>query len=39
MADLAIAATAKVHGALLLTANVKDLKIIEDLVEYREPPA
>lgn len=39
MADLAIAATAKVHGALLLTANAKDLKIVKDLVEYGEPPA
>lgn len=38
MADLAIAATAKAHGALLLTVNVKDLKIIEDLVEFRKPP-
>ena len=39
VADLAIAATAKVHSALLLTANVKDLRIVEDLVEFREPPA
>lgn len=38
MADLAIAATAKAHGALLLTVNVKDLKIVEDLVEFRKPP-
>lgn len=35
MADLAIAATANVHGAALLTHNVKDLKIIEDLVDVR----
>jgi predicted nucleic acid-binding protein len=33
MADLAIAATANVHGGALLTHNVKDFKIIEDLVE------
>lgn len=39
VADLAIAATAKVHGALLITADVKDLKIVEDLVDFREPPA
>ncbi len=35
MADLAIAATANVHGAALLTHNVKDFKIIEDLVKVR----
>jgi toxin FitB len=34
-ADLAIAATANVHGAALLTHNVADLRIIEDLVEVR----
>jgi predicted nucleic acid-binding protein len=39
MADLAIAATARVHGALLLTADIDDLKIVEDLVEFRAPPA
>ena len=33
--DLAIAATANVHGAALLTHNLKDFKIIEDLVEVR----
>lgn len=38
-ADLAIAATARAHNALLITADVKDLKIVEDLVDYREPPA
>jgi toxin FitB len=38
MADLAIAATAKANGALLLTVNVKDLEIVEDLVEFRKPP-
>ncbi len=31
--DLAIAATANVHRAPLLTYNAKDFKIIEDLVE------
>jgi toxin FitB len=34
-ADLAIAATANVHGAALLTHNVKDFKIVSDLVEVR----
>jgi predicted nucleic acid-binding protein len=33
MADLAIAATATVHGVSLLTHNTKDFKIIEDLVD------
>ncbi|MBS1860372.1 MAG: PIN domain-containing protein [Actinobacteria bacterium] len=32
-ADLAIAATANVHGAALLTHDADDLKIIEDLVK------
>lgn len=36
-ADLAIAATANVHGAELVTNNVKDFKIIEDLVDLRAP--
>jgi predicted nucleic acid-binding protein len=31
-ADLAIAATANVHDALLITANVKDFAIVADLV-------
>jgi predicted nucleic acid-binding protein len=35
--DLAIAATANVHGAALLTHNTKDFKIIEDLVDIRAP--
>lgn len=35
LADLAIAATANVHGAALLTRNLKDFKIIEDLVDIR----
>lgn len=34
-ADLAIAATANVHGAALLTHNLKDFKIVEDLVDVR----
>jgi toxin FitB len=33
--DLAIAATANVHGVPLLTADVDDLSLIEDLVEIR----
>jgi hypothetical protein len=35
IADLAIAATANVHGAELVTHNVKDFKLIEDLVALR----
>jgi predicted nucleic acid-binding protein len=35
--DLAIAATANVYGVPLLTHNVKDLRIIEDLVDARTP--
>jgi toxin FitB len=38
MADLAIAATARAHEAVLLTANARDLKLIEDLVVVRIPP-
>lgn len=37
VADLAIAATAIVHGAVLLTENLKDLAIIADLVEAQAP--
>lgn len=33
--DLAIAATAVVHEATLVTANPADLKIVEDLVDVR----
>ena len=33
--DLAIAATANVHGVPLMTADVADLSIIKDLVEIR----
>lgn len=35
--DLAIAATANVHGVPLLTYNGKDFQIIEDLVDVRPP--
>ena len=34
--DLAIAATANVHGVALLTADTTDLAIIDDLVRYEE---
>ncbi len=33
--DLAIAATANVHGVPLLTLNAKDFQIVEDLVDVR----
>jgi predicted nucleic acid-binding protein len=36
-ADLAIAATANVHGAVLITHNLKDFKIINDLVRLHAP--
>ena len=35
--DLAIAATANIHGVPLLTFNGEDFQIIEDLVEIRVP--
>lgn len=35
--DLAIAATANVHGVPLLTFNAKDFQIVEDLVDVRAP--
>jgi predicted nucleic acid-binding protein len=35
--DLAIAATANVHGVPLLTPNTSDFRIISDLVDVREP--
>jgi predicted nucleic acid-binding protein len=35
--DLAIAATANVEGAPLLTWNVADFAIIDDLVDARTP--
>ncbi|MGI8781257.1 MAG: PIN domain-containing protein [Solirubrobacteraceae bacterium] len=36
-ADLAIAATANVHDAVLITHNGKDFRIVEDLVRVRAP--
>ncbi len=36
-ADLGIAATANVQGAELVTHNLKDFKIIDDLVDLRTP--
>ena len=36
-ADLAIAATANVHDAVLLTNNLKDFALIDDLVHVRPP--
>lgn len=38
-ADLAIAATANVHDAILVTHNLKDFAIIDDLVHVRVPSA
>jgi predicted nucleic acid-binding protein len=35
--DLAIAATANVHGVGLLTYNIKDFEIIADMLDVREP--
>lgn len=35
--DLAIAATANVHGVPLLTMNPDDFKLIDDLVDVRVP--
>lgn len=35
VADLAIAATAIVHEATLITADVEDLKLVSDIVEVR----
>jgi predicted nucleic acid-binding protein len=37
-ADLVIAATALVHESVLLTRNYKDFKLVDDLVDVREPP-
>lgn len=36
-ADLAIAATANVHDAILVTTNPKDFTIVNDLVRVRAP--
>jgi predicted nucleic acid-binding protein len=38
-ADLVIAATAMVHEAVLLTRNCKDFKLVDDLIDVREPPS
>ncbi|HET7417242.1 MAG TPA: PIN domain-containing protein [Solirubrobacterales bacterium] len=38
-ADLVIAATAIAQDSILLTRNYKDFKVIDDLVDVREPPA
>jgi predicted nucleic acid-binding protein len=38
-ADLAIAATALTLEAVLLTRNYKDFKLVDDLIDVREPPA
>jgi predicted nucleic acid-binding protein len=35
--DLAIAATANVHGVPLLTYNLEDFQIIAEEVDLREP--
>ncbi|HEY4095361.1 MAG TPA: PIN domain-containing protein [Baekduia sp.] len=35
--DLGIAATAVAHGATLITYNIKDFMIVEDLVDVRLP--
>src|SRR5919108_2306098 len=35
--DLAIAATANIHSAPLLTHNTSDLQLIDDLVDVRSP--
>jgi toxin FitB len=37
LVDLAIAATANVHGVPLLTYNTKDFQIIADKVDVRAP--
>lgn len=37
LADLAIAATANVHAAILLTNNIKDFSMISGLVDARTP--
>jgi len=38
-ADQAIAATAMALEAVLLTRKYKDFKLVDDLVDVREPPA
>jgi predicted nucleic acid-binding protein len=37
-ADLAIAATAMTLEAVLFTRNYKDFKLVDDLVDVRQPP-
>lgn len=37
--DLAIAATANIHGVPLLTHNISDFQIISDLTDARDPSA
>jgi predicted nucleic acid-binding protein len=37
-ADLVIAATAMAHEGVLFTRNYKDFKLVDDLVDVREPP-
>lgn len=37
VADLAIAATANVHRAILLTNNLRDFTMIADLIDARSP--
>ena len=37
--DLAIAATANIHGVVLLTHNTSDFQIISDLIDARDPSA
>lgn len=38
-ADLVIAATAMANEAALFTRNYRDFKLVDDLVDVREPPA
>jgi len=38
-ADLVIAATALAHDSVLFTRNYKDFKLVDDLVDVREPPS
>jgi predicted nucleic acid-binding protein len=38
-ADLVIAATALAHDAILFTRNYRDFRLVDDLVDVREPPA
>jgi predicted nucleic acid-binding protein len=35
--DLAIAATANVHRVPLLTQNIRDFQLVDDLVDVRSP--